>query len=360
MNEITNFVERPSLGSSLLSVIGKAAADPRVDIDKMTALLEMQERIVARDALAQFNLAMAIVNQHDLRVGRAGTASLGGKGSYRFARWEDMDEVIRPLLRSAGMWLSFDSKREPDGGMTINGTLSHEAGHSASASIYLPVDTGPGRNPLQQMGSTISYGKRYTAEMLLNIVREDEDDDGRAGGAYRAERPAARAQEPARELPFVERAEAALNAEANGTKWLSLLGRILEAAETIEHVSRIRTLPNVIEGSKKAPTAVRSIIAEFFTKAVDRLSPTEAPGHTDLMVPPESLDAFMDANPLPAGSDLLADIRREIADMDKLAVLEAWAEGAGRMALNAIKEHSPQAWQEAVSEIDTRRIELGG
>jgi hypothetical protein len=33
------------------------------------------------------------------------------------------------------------------------------------------------------MGSTLSYGKRYTAEMLLNIVREGDDKDGRSSVA---------------------------------------------------------------------------------------------------------------------------------------------------------------------------------
>lgn len=273
MNEMTTFEDRPSLGGSLLTIIAKAATDPRVDIDKMTALLAMQERILARDALDQFNQAMAVVNQGDLRVGKGGTASLGAGRGYRFARWEDMDAVIRPLLREAGMWLSFDSQQGADGGMTIECTLTHTAGHATKASIYLPLDSGPGRNPLQQIGSTISYGKRYAAEMVLNIVREDEDDDGHAAAPQRAQQAAPRRPDPAPDLPFVERAEAALTAEANGTKWLALLGRILEKCETIEDVARIRTLPNVIAGSKAAPTTIRTIIAETFSKAVDRLSP---------------------------------------------------------------------------------------
>ena len=49
----------------------------------------------------------------------------------------------------------------------------------------LPPDVGPGRNALQAMGSTLSYAKRYLAEMLFNIVRENEDDDGQAGGTRR-------------------------------------------------------------------------------------------------------------------------------------------------------------------------------
>ena len=73
--------------------------------------------------------------------------------------------------------------RQADGGgLIITGWLVHDNGHRVSASLPLPIDTGPGRNNVQAMGSTLSYGKRYTAEMLLNIVREGDDDDGKRGG----------------------------------------------------------------------------------------------------------------------------------------------------------------------------------
>jgi hypothetical protein len=35
---------------------------------------------------------------------------------------------------------------------------------------------------VQGAGSTFSYGKRYTATMLLNLTFEGEDDDGQRGG----------------------------------------------------------------------------------------------------------------------------------------------------------------------------------
>lgn len=44
--------------------------------------------------------------------------------------------------------------------------------------------------------------------------------------------------------------------------------------------------------------------------------PEIAPGHTDLMVPPETLDAYMEANPLPpaaAPDARVAEIRKQVA-----------------------------------------------
>jgi hypothetical protein len=168
---------------ALLNIIAHAAENPQVDVTKLSALLDMQERVLAREAEAAFNAALARLNTGTLRVKRNGTVDLGsGKGSYRFAKWEDMDAVIRPLMQREGFTLSFDTAAKDGGGLTVTGTLLHSAGHSRSASIPLALDTGAGRNNLQAMGSTLSYGKRYVAEMLLNIVREDDDDDGVRGG----------------------------------------------------------------------------------------------------------------------------------------------------------------------------------
>ena len=166
---------------ALLTAIVQMARDPSVDADKMEKLLAMQERMVAREAERQFNQAMMrlppihvkkngtidLTSKEDRAAGRAGK-------SVPFAKWEDMAAVVEPLLEREGFRLSFDSIPRPGdgGGLIVTGRLSHRDGHGRTASMPLPLDSGPGRNNLQAIGSTLSYGKRYAAEMLLNIVRE--------------------------------------------------------------------------------------------------------------------------------------------------------------------------------------------
>ena len=190
MNEITQ-VEKTDIqvsepqnqAGSLLNIIAHAAENPNVDVTKLSALLDMQERVLAKGAEAAFNQALVQMNTDQLRVKKNGTVDLGaGKGSYKFAKWEDMDRVIRPIMQREGFTLSFDSTAKEGGGITVTGTLLHSAGHSRKASIPLALDTGAGRNNLQAMGSSLAYGKRYVTEMLLNIVREDDDDDAVRGG----------------------------------------------------------------------------------------------------------------------------------------------------------------------------------
>lgn len=175
--------------STALAMIDRAARDSSVDVAKMQALQEMQFRLIDRFKVDQWHEAVASLPR--IRVKKSGVIDLGvdkrdgkARGTVPFARWEDMDDVLRPLLEAAGLFLTFDSapRAGDGGGLIVTGFLHHRSGHFKPASMPLPMDTGPGRNNLQAYGSTLSYGKRYTAEMLLNIVREGEDDDGKRGG----------------------------------------------------------------------------------------------------------------------------------------------------------------------------------
>jgi hypothetical protein len=175
---------------ALLSAIVGMARDPTVDVAKLDALLHMQERMEAREAEREFAAAFGRLSADLPRVKKNGTIDLGvdkqsgkARGQLPFARWEDVDTVIRPIMTREGFTLSFDSEPRPGegGGLIVTGKLMHRDGHVRTASIPLALDTGPGRNNLQAQGSTLSYGKRYCAEMLLNIVREGEDDDGKRG-----------------------------------------------------------------------------------------------------------------------------------------------------------------------------------
>lgn len=166
---------------SLLTAIMDVARDPRLDVGKLEALMRMQFELETRQNERAAIEAFTRVSAKMPRVKKNGTIDMGTKGSFAFARWEDMDAVIRPIITEEGFTLSFNSAMKEGGGLIVTGELMHRSGHVRTATIPLPLDQGPGRNNLQAVGSTLSYGKRYCAEMLLNIVREGQDDDGIKG-----------------------------------------------------------------------------------------------------------------------------------------------------------------------------------
>jgi hypothetical protein len=172
----------PPAPTSLLPAIISLAKDSSVDVAKLDALLKMQADMEERQARQEAISAFTALSAEMPRVKKNGTIDMGTKGSIAFAKWDDIDKVIRPLLVKHGFTLSFNSTARDGGGLIVTGELMHNSGHVRTATIPLGLDAGPGRNNLQAMGSTLSYGKRYCAEMLLNIVREGDDDDGNKGG----------------------------------------------------------------------------------------------------------------------------------------------------------------------------------
>lgn len=167
-------------GTGLIEVISRAARDPSVDIDKMERLIAMQERVQDRQAVIAFNSALAAL-QPSLPVisERGGIKDRNGNVQSTYALWEDVNEAIRPLLAANGFALRFRVERSADQ-ISVTGILSHREGHSEQTTLALPTDGSGSKNAVQAVGSSTSYGKRYTAFALLNITSTGEDDDGRA------------------------------------------------------------------------------------------------------------------------------------------------------------------------------------
>jgi hypothetical protein len=166
------------------------ARDPTIQVEKLLAIMGMQERLEARDGVAAFNQAFGEMEPELPRIKKHGEVEYKKKNTeivekaFKFAKWEDVDDSIRPILRKHGFWLTFDSApRVGDGGgLVVTGTLLHVKGHSKTASIPLALDLSGGKNNIQAAGSTVSYGCRYTTRMLLNLHYEGTDDDGHSGG----------------------------------------------------------------------------------------------------------------------------------------------------------------------------------
>ena len=162
----------------LLEVIARAARDPSVDIDNMERLLEMQERVHARNAKQAYDAALAEMQPNLPVISERGRILNNNKQvQSTYAYWEDVNEHIRPILYEYGFALSFKTGRN-DGMISVTGVLSHREGHREETTMDLPADNSGNKNAVQSIASSTSYGKRYTAFALLNITTKGEDDDG--------------------------------------------------------------------------------------------------------------------------------------------------------------------------------------
>lgn len=168
---------------AMIQRIAEMAADPNCDPDKMEKLLNVQIKMMDRQAKIEYDQALADLQMAMPRItARGQIKNRAGEVTSNYMKYEDIDAVIRPLLQQFGFSLLHD-RQDSDGKMIITTILKHRAGHQESVSIPLPYDTPNAlKSPLQAAASTASFGKRHNVCSLLNIVAEGEDDDGVSTG----------------------------------------------------------------------------------------------------------------------------------------------------------------------------------
>lgn len=93
----------------------------------------------------------------------------GGSYSYTYADLADVTEAAMPLLTKHG--LAFIAKpRMTERGYELVGTLLHTSGEREEGALQL------GGNTPQEIGSAITYARRYLLGCMTGIVTDDDDD----------------------------------------------------------------------------------------------------------------------------------------------------------------------------------------
>ena len=102
-----------------------------------------------------------------------------GKYAYKYADLASVMEAIAPHLKANG--LAFTALPVTDDkGFRLEGVLMHESGDQLTGS--LPLN---GRTP-QEIGSALTYARRYLLGCLTGVVTDEDDDGQRAQRAASA------------------------------------------------------------------------------------------------------------------------------------------------------------------------------
>jgi hypothetical protein len=166
--------------TDLVLMFERLAKDPAVDVDKLERLIAMQERIMRHNAKAAFDAAFSQMQADMPEISERGQILVKGQLRSTYARLEDIHEAIKPVLKKHGFAVRHRTEWPEDrkGIIRIVGILSHEQGHSEESVFEAPMDRSDFRTDIQSMGSTVSYGRRYTTLDLLNIATRNDDNDG--------------------------------------------------------------------------------------------------------------------------------------------------------------------------------------
>lgn len=177
------------------------AIEKGADFEVVEKLYDLVERNQQAQAKKAFHTAMSVFQSCVQMAHKSASASFrtknGGQMGYSFASLDDVIKVARPALQKSGLSYTFKVKQEAgtvkkwndsakkfmDAATTIVSvmcTISHGDGHSESCSLTSPLEDSGQKNALQQIGSTVSYLKRYTLCSALGIATSDDLDDGHA------------------------------------------------------------------------------------------------------------------------------------------------------------------------------------
>jgi len=208
----------------MLALVERAARDPNIDVGKMERLLDLAEKVHARNAQTEYDAAMSAA-QAEMRP--VANDSDNPQTRSRYASYGALDRALRPIYTQHGFSLSFGTRSPAPDLVTILCRVSHRAGHTERVEIQMPADGkgakgGDVMTKTHATGSAVSYGMRYILKMVFNVATGEYDDDGNAAGAR--QQPAARDTQTPRTPPPVTTKTAKSKAD-QAAAWTGLLGR---------------------------------------------------------------------------------------------------------------------------------------
>ena len=159
----------------MISMIERVAMDPELPIERLTALMDMRERQMEKEAEQVFNQAFAAAMAEMSDVPKSGKNTHSKK---TYSTLDDLIRTTRPVLARHGLSLNWQTAAE-GGEYKVTAIVRHAMGHSIQTTLTGARDNGKQMNALQGGGSTETYLKRYTGFSILGLSSGEEiEDDG--------------------------------------------------------------------------------------------------------------------------------------------------------------------------------------
>lgn len=149
------------------------------DIDKLSKLMDLQERWEKDQARKAFSAAFAAFKSEAVQIIRTKVITDGPLKGKKHAELGNIIQAVSPALSMHGLSLNWQLSKDEKDWMEVTCILRHADGHFETVAMGGAPDTGPGRNAIQARGSSKTYLERYTATAILGLAPEDEDMDGR-------------------------------------------------------------------------------------------------------------------------------------------------------------------------------------
>jgi hypothetical protein len=179
-----------------------------------------------------------------------------GSYSYAYADLADIAQAAYPILSKYQLaFTSWPNER------VLHGMLVHESGEHFDGSLEITGRT------MQEIGSSITYGRRYLFGCLTGIVT-DADDDGAAASVKPKARKSAPA--PAGDLRTdaqskklaIELKEAGLTERERAHQYVvRVIGRPIESTKELTEAEASQVIEELVAAKKKAADPVTGEVA---------------------------------------------------------------------------------------------------
>jgi hypothetical protein len=172
----------PPGGGGLLAIIERLAnlqAPPIEVIERLLAQRRIEEDRAAERA---FNAALSkakakiepVLKTHDVDFASERT---GKRTRYKYEEFADVARAVDPVFADYGLAYRFNVWKESNVALVVT-VLSHADGHSVTSK---PLDAvidaaGSSMNPLQALGSALTYLQRYGLRAAIGLAAGRDDD----------------------------------------------------------------------------------------------------------------------------------------------------------------------------------------
>lgn len=179
--EMTRAADAPR---NMMDLILAVSMNPDLDEKKLQVILDMQIKMEDRQNKQRFQDAVQRVQADAPQFGKTKSITVKGQERSRYAPLEDIDDVLKPLLKREGLsWKITERGCAPNGDVTFALIVSGH-GHEEEVVRTFPTDRaaqgqyGPIRSAIQDAGSTTSYATRYLLKDFFGLVESGSDRDG--------------------------------------------------------------------------------------------------------------------------------------------------------------------------------------
>jgi hypothetical protein len=141
----------------------------------------------------QINELLAALSQAQ---GKIGDATKGRKAyNYNYADLASCWSACRGALSEHGLSI-IQTVGRGDAGIVLRTMLGHSSGQWIDSEIPITLAPNGKKNELQELGSALTYLRRYSLMAMVGISPVEDDDDGAAAASYQAPREQGREAKP--------------------------------------------------------------------------------------------------------------------------------------------------------------------